>query len=333
MEITTANSSEPAPATATTGPAAYVRLARPKQWAKSAFVLIGPLYGLADHKGNLASVAVSAGVAAAVFALVSSACYIVNDVADAPRDRLHPRKRFRPIAAGTVSPAQGLAFAAGLVALATVLLFTLSGPAFWWVAALAGIYAANVVAYSLVLKRLVILDVISLAMGFVLRVLAGCGAVGVTPSTWLLNSTLFLAMFLAFGKRLGERRTMGGDAAMVRSVQSAYSDELLRMTVVVTGVATLITYAGYVQAREARMLDSLQHLGLGTGGWFNPLWLTIVPAMYGLLRAILLLERGRYDDPTELVVKDRPTLLAAVLFALMTVGIVVLGRVGAPGAG
>src|SRR5262249_39915345 len=120
-----------------------------------------------------------------------------------------------------------------------------------WLAAALGAYILNVMLYSLVFKHVVILDVISLSLGFVVRVLGGCAAAAIVPSAWLMNCTFFLAMFLAFGKRLGERRAVenGPDASAFRSVQSVYTDELLRMVVVVTAVATLVTYAGYVQAR------------------------------------------------------------------------------------
>ena len=305
-----------------------VRLARPRQWAKSAFLLAGPVYGWADHKGPLEQLLVPALLAAAVFALVSSACYIVNDIVDAPKDRLHPRKKTRPIAAGAVSPGVAGLVAGVLVVIAAALLcaigsFAGSARAFW-VGAIAAAYAANVVAYSLYLKDRVIADVISLSMGFVFRVLAGCAAAAVAPSTWLLNCTLFLAMFLAFGKRLGERRIVGEDVAATRAVQAHYTDDLLRMAVVVTGVVTLVTYSGYVQARGPSVSDMA--LGL------NPLWFTMLPATYGLLRCILLLEHGWYDDPTELAVQDWPTQLAAAVFVAITLGAMGLagfaGRLG-----
>lgn len=185
----------------------------------------------------------------------------------------------------------------------------------WPVLILLALYVVNVTAYSLRLKHIVIADVMSLSLGFVLRMLAGCAAIGIGPTTWLLNVTLFLSMFLSFGKRLGERRTMGADAAAARGVQAAYTDELLRMAVVVTAVATLVTYAGYVQSREL----AVRHVLWQPAGEFNLLWLTTLPATYALLRAIVLLERGRYDDPTELFARDFPMQLAALGFAGLTV--------------
>lgn len=172
-------------------------------------------------------------------------------------------------------------------------------------------------AYSWLLKHVVIADVIGLSLGFVLRVLGGCAAAGVEPSTWLLNCTFFLAMFLAFGKRLGERRSLGSDeaAAAARAVQEAYTSDLLRMVVVVTAVATLLSYAGYVQAKETLYWQG-----------FNLLWLTVLPATFGLLRCIVLLERGDFDDPTELALHDRAFQLAAGVFAFLTIWLLVAFR-------
>jgi decaprenyl-phosphate phosphoribosyltransferase len=288
-----------------------IKLARPKQWSKSVFVLIGPLYGYAAGQSiDWRSVT----FAIVAFALASSGCYIINDIRDAEADRAHPRKRHRPIASGAVSPNAGMVFSILLFALAGVAATFGVSPAvalptcLWLV-----FYVLNVTFYSIGLKRVVVLDVISLASGFVLRVLAGCAAAGVEPSTWLLNSTLFVSMFLAFGKRLGERRTMGADVSAVRAVQSAYTDDLLRMVVVVTGVACLVTYAGYVQAQAERYTSHI------FGAWgFNLLWMTVLPATYGLLRCIVQVERGIYDDPTELASKDRPFQAAVAIFVALT---------------
>lgn len=291
---------------------ALLRLARPLQWTKSGFVLIGPAYAWANNY----PVSWPAVVAAAgAFALAASAGYVLNDLLDHEADRAHPRKRRRPIAAGEISVRGAYAFAALLVlaGVALAVAVPLSGISTgWWVVGALGAYVANTVTYSFGLKRAVMADVVSLACGFVLRVLGGCAAAGVAPTSWLLNCTFFIAMFLAFGKRLGERRTSGADAATVRSVQRAYTDELLRMAVVVTAVAALVTYAGYVEDQgEKRFAQT-----------FNYLWLTMLPATYGLLRCIVLLERGDYDDPTELAAHDRAFQLSVLVFAGLTVAAV-----------
>ncbi len=331
-----------APAHGATGAAlalALLRLARPHQWSKGAFVLVGGLYG-----GVIASMLLPLGLAFVAFALASSACYVVNDIRDRHADGSHPRKRRRPIASGAVSVSTGSIFAAALLigAAGCVALLAALGPSVgvahdatgvairqvpaWLSATLVGaalaVYVANTMLYSFVLKHLVIVDVMSLALGFVLRVLGGCAAALVMPSTYLLNVTLFLAMFLAFGKRLGERRTLGEGASAARGVQAGYTDELLRMVVVVTAVACLVTYAGYVQTQGQRY----------TYG-FNLLWLTMIPATYGLLRAILLVESGRYDDPTELATHDRPFQLSAACFGLLTVALMAAMPATIAGAG
>ncbi len=290
-------------------------LVRPRQWAKSVFVLIGPLYGLSEPGRDVWSVLPTALLAAAAFALVSSACYIVNDLVDVKRDRQHPRKKNRPIASGAVTPSQAASLAAILILGTLGILALLPPGTAWWTFIALVVYTLNVVLYSVSLKHVVMADVISLAMGFVLRVLGGCAATGTPPTTWLLNTSFFLAMFLAFCKRLGERRLMravGGDAVNVRAVQSSYTDDLLKMSVVVTAVATLVTYALYVQAHEA-----------GYTRGFNLLWLTMLPATYGLLRAIVVVERGEFDDPTEMASRDWRIQLAGGLFVGMVVGLTV----------
>lgn len=310
-----------------TGVRAYVKLARPTQWSKSVFVLVGPLYGWAQGQRfewwGLAWAAVA-------FSLASSGLYVVNDWFDREKDRVHPRKRHRPLASGSVSPAAGLTFAGVLIALAVGALAMLPG---WHTRGVVGVLLAlhigNVLTYSAYFKRKVIVDVLSLSMGFVLRVMAGCAAVEIEPSSWLLNATLFLSMFLAFGKRLGERRTLGPEAAAARTVQSGYSDVLLEMAVVVTAVATLLTYAGYVQSRQDEYLvrfGSPEVAGVGQGFGFNLLWLTMLPATLAVLRTMVQLDRGRYDDPTELAMRDAVVRVCAVAFAGLTVLAVAFGR-------
>lgn len=299
----------------------FVRLARPKQWAKGVFVLIGPFYALADPAGEHDFSLLSVLAALVAFSLASSGCYVINDIRDRESDRHHPRKRSRPIASGAVSPSQGWIYAIVLYVLAALALvpawFEAGAEAAGITALVVGLYVANVIAYSFRLKHIVIVDVMSLSLGFVLRVLGGCAAAGIEPSTWLLNCTFFLAMFLAFGKRLGERRTMGDQVDQARLVQGRYTEDLLRMVVVMTAVATLVTYAGYVQDRGDVWLGSWR-------GGFNLLWLTTLPATFALLRCIVLVERGEYDDPTELALRDRPFQVAAGVFGAITLALLAL---------
>lgn len=299
-----------------------IKLARPHQWVKGAFVVVGPAYGVATGKPLTAGMAIAVAGAFLAFGFASSSCYVFNDLRDVEADKLHPRKKNRPIASGAVPVGTAKAFSMVLLvcaALMTLLAlfnqdrgnWTAMSPVLWLAVFVAG-YVVNTTLYSIHFKHAVVLDVMSLAAGFVVRVLGGCAAAGVTPSPFLLNCTFFVSMFLAFGKRLGERRTMGDQAGAARAVQMAYTDELLRMAVMVTGVVSLVSYAGYVQ-------DSGTKYELG----FNLLWLTILPATYGLLRCIVLLERGQYDDPTELASRDRPFQAALALFGIITVAVMV----------
>ena len=304
-----------------------IKLARPTQWSKSVFVLVGPAYHVADMSPAPSpediwwDLGLPAFLAAAIFALVSSAGYIINDIRDVDRDRAHPRKKNRPIASGAISVGQAMVYAAVLLVVAGAMVFALD-PAVRILVALSVLaYFVNVSLYSYKFKRVVITDVMCLALGFVIRVIGGCAAVpGVSPSSWILICTFFLAMFLAFGKRLGERRVMADQAATARVVQTAYTDDLLRMLVVVTGVGVLLTYALYIAEQEHKYMHG-----------FNLLLLTLIPATYGLMRCLVLLERGEYDDPTELAVHDRPFQAAAALFALITLILVLVfhqGRLG-----
>lgn len=307
-----------------TGVRAYLKLARPTQWSKSVFVIVGPAYGMSQ---GLEIGWVSVAWAVVAFSLASSGLYVINDWFDRAKDRAHPRKRHRPLASGAVSARAGLIFACALLGAGAGALFMLER---WHTGLIVGcllaVHIGNVLVYSAYFKNKVIVDVLSLSMGFVLRVLAGCASAEIEPSTWLLNATLFLSMFLAFGKRLGERRTLGDDASAARSVQENYSDALLQMAVVVTAVATLLTYAGYVQSREVDYMVQVggavteSAVGAGVGGFgFNLLWLTMLPATLALLRAMVQLERGTYDDPTEFAIHDAVARVCGMLFIGLTV--------------
>lgn len=306
-------------------PKALVRLARLPQWSKSLFVAVGPFYAMTQSgpmgTGDtpMSEIATRTVLTGLGFSLVSSGLYCFNDIADAQADRSHPRKCRRPVASGEVSPRAASVFGAVLIVLGFAAVTALPAPSRWWVLGLLAMHLCNVSVYTTMLKHRRIVDVMSLAFGFVLRVVAGCAAMAIVPSTWLLNATFFLSMFLAFGKRLGERQSMGEQATEARAVLLRYSLDLLRMLVVVTAVATLLTYAQYVQDRggsfEVMLFGAEQTAGFG----FNLLWLTMLPATFALLRAMVMVETGEYDDPTELATKDPPFMVAAGGFVLLTV--------------
>jgi decaprenyl-phosphate phosphoribosyltransferase len=310
-----------------------IKLIRLKQWSKGIFVFIGPVFALAA--GKLDSIprtdlAFQVGLTFFAFCLAASGCYVFNDLADIELDRAHPRKKHRPLASGVIPT--GLAKVVGILLLLAGVgcAAAVPGPTRWWVTCFVVAYIANVMAYSTWLKHYIVLDVLSLSSGFVLRVLGGCAAVNVPTSTWLLNATLFLSMFLAFGKRLGERRLMGSDegAIAARDVQLEYSDQLLRMFTIVTGVATLLTYTSYIQSRERKLTYNFLDgpVGLEQHGFgFNLLWITVLPATLAMLRTITLLMRGTYDDPTELAQRDNIVRTSGLLFVMTTAIVLWIG--------
>jgi decaprenyl-phosphate phosphoribosyltransferase len=287
-----------------------IKLARPHQWSKGIFVLAGPVYGAADllsNGGVISDIVFRSIIVLVSFSLAASGCYVVNDLCDVEADRAHPRKKNRPIASGAVTVGQAKVFATALLIISIGLLFLLPTPAKWWTLSTVLLYIINVMTYSAFFKKHAIADVMGLSLGFVLRVMGGCAALAIGPSSWLLNVTLFIAMFLAFGKRLGERRSMGEEASKIRAVQSLYTNTLLEMAVVVTGVCTLVTYTIYVE-------EQAQYYTMG----FNLLWLTVLPVTFVLFRCIVLLDSGRYDDPTEIALRDPVVRTGTLLFSGMT---------------
>jgi 4-hydroxybenzoate polyprenyltransferase len=276
-------------------PLALGRALRPGQWTKNLFVLAPLLFGkaLSDQRASTRTFA-----AAVAFCGVASALYLLNDVLDREADRRHPWKRLRPIASGEVSVGGALAFAAVLFAgsiglaagLAPAALPTLLG------------YAVLTGAYSLVLKRVLLLDVFVIASGFVLRVLAGSAAAAVRPSHWLLLCTFFLALFLALSKRRGELAA-GGPAARpsLASVDVSLIDSFENVALAVTTVC----YALYTVAPE-------------TVAWFGTdrLLLTVPFVVFGLFRWRLLETRGGGEDTTSDLFTDRGLLAAVVLWGV-----------------
>ncbi|HSD27009.1 MAG TPA: decaprenyl-phosphate phosphoribosyltransferase, partial [Vicinamibacteria bacterium] len=223
-------------------PRALLVSLRPHQWTKNLVVLAALAFS--KHLFDTDAVA-RAAAAFVVFCALSGAAYLANDLVDAERDRAHPAKRSRPIASGALAPPVARAAAASLFALGLAASWGL-GPGFF-LCALA--YLALNLAYTFGLKNLVILDVLAIAVGFVLRAVAGAVAIQVVFSEWLIVCTLLLALFLALAKRRHELVTLE-DAAGHRSILAEYSPYLLdQMTAVVTA-SCLTAYAFYTLAPE-----------------------------------------------------------------------------------
>jgi len=277
------------------------RSLRPHQWAKNLFVFAGVVF---SH--NLfTSLAFTATAAFVIFCGLSGAMYLLNDLADYEKDRLHPRKRHRPVASGQLSRRGALVVAIGLLVAALGSAFLLSWK-FGWVAVA---YAGLLSLYSGWLKHLLIVDVLTVAIGFVLRAVAGAVVVDVEISPWLLICTVLLALFLTLGKRRHELLSLSGDAENHRSTLSEYSPAFLDQMVGVVTASTVTAYALYTMAPE-------------TSGKFHTRWLpiTLPFVLYGVFRYLYLLyHRQLGGSPSELFLTDRPLLLNTLLWVVALV--------------
>ncbi|HUU89606.1 MAG TPA: UbiA family prenyltransferase, partial [Phycisphaerae bacterium] len=213
-----------------------VRLARPSHWLKNVFLFAALIFAkrVAD-----AGAWAAAWTAFAAFCLASSAVYAFNDVLDRREDAAHPVKRRRPVASGDIGAGAALAWSL-VLALGAVGVSLLVRP---WFPVLLGAYLVLMVAYTVVLKRVAILDVLVIASGFVIRAMAGGEAVGVEVSHWLLLCTLTLSLFLGFAKRESERVALGDAAANTRSVQwTVYTERSLQHMMTVSAGLAIVTY-------------------------------------------------------------------------------------------
>jgi 4-hydroxybenzoate polyprenyltransferase len=277
---------------------------RPRQWAKNLFVFAGLHF---SHKlfTPLAVVALAAFV---IFCALSGAMYLLNDVADRAKDRLHPRKRERPVASGRLSVPAAVAAAVTLVVLALAASLLIS----WPFAAVAAAYVALLTLYSAWLKHVVIVDVLVVASGFVLRAVAGAVAIGVEISGWLLICTILLALFLALGKRRHEYLTLGAGAATHRPILAEYSAELIDQMIAVVTASTVTAYALYTMSPE-------------TVAKFHTHWLpaSLPFVLYGIFRYLYLLYRRQLGgNPSELFLNDGPLLVNTGLWLLVVLVII-----------
>jgi 4-hydroxybenzoate polyprenyltransferase len=282
-----------------------LRLLRPRHWVKNGFVLAPLLFRLPAVRPVEV---LRALLAAAAFSLVSSAVYAVNDVVDRDGDRRSPARRDRPVASGEVTVREALVLAAACALAAAGLSLLLP----WRVgAALAG-YAALNLAYSVWLKRIVLIDVMAIAAGFMLRVYAGAAALGVAVTSWMMLTTFFVSLFLGFSKRRSEVGTAGGRSA--RTVLSEYSVPLLDILIVMSVSITIITYSLYViQAAAGRGINA------------DLLIYTVPLVVYGLLRYLyLVMKQGKGGDVAEVLMRDIPLVVTVVAWGIAVVIVLVV---------
>jgi len=287
------------------GPAlALLASLRPRQWVKNLFVFAGVIFS----QQMLTPLAWTALGAFVIFCGLSGAIYLFNDVMDAERDRLHPSKRLRPIASGVLSRPTAVVFGVLLLSGCLAAAF-LIGVSFGLVAL--G-YGVLLTAYSLWLKHMVILDVLTVAVGFVLRAVAGAVAVEAEISGWLLICTILIALFLALGKRRHEYRSLARNAAAHRPILAEYSESFLDQMISVVTASTVTAYALYTMSPETVAKFHTRLL---------PLTLPFV--LYGIFRYLYLLyRRDLGGNPSDLFVSDRALLFDALLWMLATFAII-----------
>jgi len=272
---------------------------RVSHWIKNAFVAIPLLFSGKFMDGGAPWV--ESFLAVLSFCLLASGVYMINDVCDVKKDRLHPVKRNRPIASGRLSPAAGLVGGVGLMLIAFAVTFTLMRTFLWdkplrgldlmgWTAA----YLALNLLYSFWLKRVPILDVLVVAMGFVLRAMAGAAAIAVPISPWLVVCTLSLTLFIALTKRRSEivelDATQAGD---VREVNRRYTPAMLDYMLTVATSMAVVTYTLYCLAKSTVERFESAHL----------VW-TIPLVVYGLFRYNMLTRQTGKNDPVKVLLRD-----------------------------
>lgn len=283
-----------------------IRTMRPTQWTKNGFLFIPILF---DRQLSRPESLGRVLFAFALFCLISSAVYVLNDIVDVEKDRHHPRKKFRAIASGQLPIGIAKIGAVGLpiVAIGGALVFNLP------LAAVIIVYYLKNIAYSFVLKNVVVLDVIIVAAGFVLRVIAGAVVITISNfSPWLYVVIGLLALFLAVGKRRQELLMLADSAHTVRETYKEYSlpllDDMLRMVT----TSTLVSYTLYT-------FEAPTNLG---GQW---MMLTIPIAIYGLFRYLYLIHvKGEGGAPDELLFRDKPLLATVIIFVLSVAAIIYL---------
>jgi 4-hydroxybenzoate polyprenyltransferase len=284
---------------------------RPGQWTKNLIVFAGLIFGLELFDVHAVGRAVAAFV---VFCALSGVVYVVNDIMDREADRQHPLKALRPIASGALSPALAGGVALVLAAGALILAFWLGGR--FGAVALAYLLLQSL--YSGPLKQIVILDVLTIAVGFVLRAAAGAVVIDAPISHWLLVVTILLALFLALSKRRHELVLLADGATGHRRILGEYSPYLLDQMISVVTASTLVSYIFYCISPE-----TVQKFGTGMLG------LTIPFPLYGIFRYLYLVHRREGGgSPSEMLVNDRPLLACVALWVLAVVVIVYLKPFG-----
>jgi 4-hydroxybenzoate polyprenyltransferase len=277
---------------------------RPEQWTKNLIVFAALIFGRRLFDPAAVGLSLAAFL---IFCAVSGVVYLLNDVVDRDVDRLHPYKKRRPVASGELSPRAALT-AAVVIAVIALSAATWLRPGFGLVAAT---YVALFAAYSRVLKHVVILDVLTIAIGFVLRAAGGAVVIAVPMSQWLLVCTILLALFLALSKRRYELTLLSATAKGHRPILEEYNPYLLDQMIGVVTASTLMAYIIYCTSSETIEKFNTSQLVLTT-----PF------PIYGIFRYLYLVHQRGAGTPSDVLLTDKPLLACIALWGLAVIAII-----------
>lgn len=278
-----------------------IQLARPRHWVKNVVVFMPVVFGM---RMSQMQAWVQAGVAVVAFCFVSAFAYIINDVKDCQSDRRHPQKKYRPVACGKVSTRAAIIEATVLLLIGACLAKSLSVILLLIVM----LYVLLQVSYTLFLKQKALIDVICIALGFVLRTASGAVAIKVEISPWLFICMFTLCLFMGFCKRYSEVVTIG-DVALARNHRPTlieYTPELLTHLITLSAAIAVIAFLLYG-------LSERTVAQFGT----NYFIYTLPVAVYAIFRFAMLSMKGSYSGPTELILRDRPFQLTILVWIVL----------------
>lgn len=282
-----------------------LRSLRPVQWVKNLIVFAGLIF--ARHFDNTDDILRAIGVFG-VFCALASAIYLFNDIRDRESDRSHPQKRTRPIASGELAVGFAAVTAIVLSAIGLGSAWLLGKAVFVTVSA----YVLLNISYSMGLKRIALVDVMIVAMGFVLRAVAGAEVIDVGISPWLVVCTLLLALFLGFGKRRWELVALGGEATSHRAALSGYTTHLLDQLIAVTTASTVVAYSLYTLAPETQAKFGTDQL----------IW-TLPFVLFGVFRYLWLIHGAQQGgNPTSALLRDWPIVVTALAWLVAVLWII-----------
>lgn len=282
------------------------RLLRSNQWIKNAFVFSGILFGRGWKEFDYIA---GASLTVCAFCMVSSAVYIFNDVIDRRADRLHPKKSLRPLAQREISIFQAMCLSIVLATLGLLIGFFLISKE---VGEILCLYISLNMAYTLVLKHKVLLDVFCISIGFMLRIFAGTVGLGIPPSKWLLICGMMVTLFLAFAKRRAEAINLSGQHEDHREVLGKYKTAFLDQMISITAIGTVLSYSLYAMSDYVSIVHGV-----------NDLAATVPFVAYGIFRYVYLVHHYTFGGhPSSELVRDRHIIASAVGWFTLTLWLV-----------